>query len=142
MTYASRIFFRAGPERLARALGPAVFCRIFGVPKTKDGPRTAALRYELHAARERQDGARAFDALYPTLGPVPSRLSRLSEITAPALVLWGDHDEVFPSPIAIAAAAALPRAELRIEPVGHAPHLEATERVLPAIAAFLDARGT
>jgi pimeloyl-ACP methyl ester carboxylesterase len=44
---------------------------------------------------------------------------------------------VFPSPVAIAAAAALPRGELRIEPLGHSPHHEAPERVLEVILAFL-----
>ncbi|MFS8066767.1 MAG: alpha/beta fold hydrolase [Byssovorax sp.] len=131
MTYATRVFFRLGPERLARRLGRAGFERLNPPPSTPDGARLGALGFELYAARGgRPDASAAFDALCPLLGPVPHRADSLAQITAPTLILWGDHDEVFPSPVAIAAAAALPHATLRIEPLGHSPHLEAPERVL------------
>lgn len=140
MTYTSRLFFRAGPERSARRLGKTLWSRLMpATADTPDGRRRAALDYELCAASERVEASRAFDALYPTFGGVPHRLSRLHEITAPTLVLWGDHDEVFPSPVAIAAAAALPRGELRIDPLGHSPHQEAPEQVLTTIFDFLGA---
>lgn len=137
MSYASRLFFRVGPERLARRLGSTLFGRLLGERDTDDKARPAALNHELHAAH-RPSAARAFDALYPALGPVPHRLGRLGEVEAPVLVLWGDQDEVFPAPVAIAAAAAFPHAQLRIEPLGHSPHLEAPERVLPMILKFLE----
>lgn len=137
MSYASRLFFRAGPERLARRLGPALFRRIVPAPATRDGERIASLAYELYTAHERREPARAFNALYPALGPVPHRLARLGEIEAPTLVLWGDRDEVFPSPVALAAAAALPRGALRIEPLGHSPQDEAPERMASAMLEFL-----
>jgi pimeloyl-ACP methyl ester carboxylesterase len=142
MSYASRLFFRVGPERLARQLGATLFGRLLGERDTEDNARAAALNHELHAARRRRFAARAFNALYPALGPVPHRLGRLGEIEAPVLVLWGDRDEVFPAPVAIAAAAAFPHAELRIEPLGHSPHIEAPERVLPAILEFLEDAGS
>jgi pimeloyl-ACP methyl ester carboxylesterase len=138
MTYASRLFFRAGPERLARALGREAFSRVIGAPDAPHGPRLAALTHELHAVPGgRPDAIAAFDTLVPLLGPVPHRRARLGTVDARTLVLWGDHDEVFPAPLAIAAAAALPRGELRIEALGHSPHVEATARVLSIVEAFL-----
>lgn len=141
MTYASRLFFRSGPERLARALGRQLFSRVIGAPASPDAPhsaRLAELTHELHAVPGgRPDATAAFDTLVPLLGPVPHRRARLGAIDAPTLVLWGDHDEVFPAPLAIAAAAALPRGELRIEPLGHSLHLEAPSRVLPVLETFL-----
>ena len=103
-----------------------------------DGARLGALGFELYAVRGgRHDASAAFDALCPLFGPVPHRAGSLAQISAPTLILWGDHDEVFPSPIAIAAAAALPHATLRIEALGHSPHLEAPERVLSIVEEFL-----
>jgi pimeloyl-ACP methyl ester carboxylesterase len=131
MTHVTRVFFRLGPERLARRLGRAAFEQINPPPSTPEGARIGALGFELYAvAGGRPDASAAFDALCPLLGPAPHRADSLAQIDAPTLILWGDHDEVFPSPIAIAAAAALPHATLRIEPLGHSPHLEAPERAL------------
>jgi pimeloyl-ACP methyl ester carboxylesterase len=138
MTQAPRVFFRLGPERLARRLGRAAFERLNAPPNTPDGPRLGALGFELYAVRRgRPNASAAFDSMCPLFGPVPHRADSLPHIKAPTLVLWGDHDELFPSPIAIAAAALLPNATLRIEPLGHSPHLEAPERVLPILEAFL-----
>lgn len=137
MTYATRAFFRLGPERLARRLGRAGFERLNAPPSTPAGERIGALGFELYAARGgRPEAAAAFDALCPLLGPVPHRGDSLARISAPTLILWGDHDEVFPSPIAIAAAAAMPDATLRIEPLGHSPHVEAPERALAIFEEF------
>ena len=138
MTHASRVFFRLGPERLARRLGRAAFEQLNAPPSTPDGPRLAALTYELNAVRRgRPNASAAFDAMCPLFGPVPHRADSLPHITAKTLVLWGDHDEVFPSPVAIAAAAALPNATLRIEPLGHSPQAEAPERVIAILEEFL-----
>ena len=138
MTHASRVFFRIGPERLALRLGRAAFERLNAPPNTPDGPRLAALGFELYAVRRgRPNASAAFDALCPLFGPVPHRADSLAQIKAPTLVLWGDHDEVFPSPVAVAAAAALPNATLRILPLGHSPHLEAPEHVLQILEEFL-----
>ncbi|MEP7126974.1 MAG: alpha/beta fold hydrolase [Byssovorax sp.] len=138
MSHASRVFFRLGPERLALRLGRAVFERLNPPPSTPDGPRLAALGFEIYAVRRgRPNASAAFDAMCPLFGPVPHRADCLPHIKAKTLVLWGDHDELFPSPVAIAAAAALPNATLRIEPFGHSPHLEAPEHVLPILEEFL-----
>lgn len=135
-TLPGRLFFRLGPERLSRALGPSLFGRILG----EESERAAALAHELHAVSGgRPDACRAFDQLTPLHGPMPNERDRLPSIAAPTLVIGGDHDAVFPSPLWIAAAAALPRGELHVEPAGHSPHGEAPERVLGRLTSFLDA---
>lgn len=131
---AARLFFRLGPERVARVAGPASFAKI----TSAEGPRAAALAFELHAVPGgRPDASRAFDALMPLVGPLPNRRERLGSIDAPALVIAGDHDEVFPAPVAIAASAALRRGEIDVFPAGHAPHIEAPLRMLSRLDAFL-----
>ncbi len=138
MTHASRLFFRAGPERLTRALGPRVLARLAPPPAGPDSARLGALGSELAAVPGGYPaGAAAFDALVPLAGPVPHRGDRLHEIDAPTLVFWGDHDEVFPAPLAIAAAARLRRSVLRIEPGGHSLHHEDPARALAILGAFL-----
>lgn len=133
---AARLFFRAGPERVARIIGPSAFARVMG----NAGPRAAALSYELHTIPGgRSDASRAFDALVPLRGPVPHVRDRLAGLDVPALVIGGERDPIFPAPLMIAAAAAMPRASLRLAPAGHAPHLDAAAEVLPAVQAFLDA---
>ena len=141
MTSPARLFFRAGPERLARALGLGVLARLLPFPGP-EAARIGALAGELLTVPGgRPDGAAAFDALVPLVGPLPHLGGRLHEVAAPALVLWGDRDEVFPAPLAIAASAALPRSVLRIEPGGHAPHVEAPAKALAILEDFLAPRG-
>lgn len=139
MSLPARAYFRAGPERLARTLGGRLFDRLHPPPDREPARRLAALYHELCAIPGgRAAPAAAFNALFPAIGPVPHRLDRLGEIDAEVLVLWGERDAIFPSPIAIAAAAAFRRAELRILPLGHSPHLEDPAAVLPVIEAFLE----
>jgi pimeloyl-ACP methyl ester carboxylesterase len=131
MALAARVLFHVGPERLARALGPQAFVRVFGAAAGPDRERLGALSGELYAVGGgRPDAAAAFNALVPLTGPVSHRRARLREIEVPTLVLWGDGDEVFPSPLAIAAATELPRGMLRVERGGHAPHQEDPARAL------------
>ncbi|MGK4001650.1 alpha/beta fold hydrolase [Sorangium sp. So ce1036] len=138
MTASSRAYFRAPPERLIRLLGAALFRRLRPPRPTPLGERVAALHRELGAVPDgRVAPVAAFNALFPALGPVPHRLPRLGEIDAETLVLWGDRDDVFPAPLGIAAAAAIPRATLRVVPLGHALHLEDPDSVLPELTAFL-----
>ena len=139
MSPLARAYFRAGPERLARGLGRALFNRLHPPLDGEPGRRLASLYHELCAIPGgRAAPAAAFNALFPAAGPASHRLARLGEIDAEALVLWGERDEVFPSPTAIAAAAALRRAELRILPLGHSPHLEDPAGVLAEMLAFLE----
>ncbi|XXY54174.1 alpha/beta fold hydrolase [Sorangium sp. So ce269] len=138
MTARSRAYFRAPPERLVRVLGAALFRRVHPPRPTPLGERLAALHSELYAVPDgRVAPVAAFNALFPALGPVPHRLARLGEIDVETLVLWGERDDVFPAPLGIAAAAAIPRAALRVLPLGHAPHLEEPALVLAELTAFL-----
>jgi pimeloyl-ACP methyl ester carboxylesterase len=137
MALAARLFFRAGPERLARALGPGLFGRLVP-PDGPDGARAAALSHEILAVPGgRADASAAFDTLVPLAGPVPHRGARLHAIEVPALVLWGEDDEALPAPLAIAAAGALPRSVLCIEPGGHSLHVASPARTLATLDGFL-----
>jgi len=139
MSYASRAFFRAGPERVARVVGPAITKRISPLPETRVGRLLMALEYELYAVRGgRAQAAAAFNALFPAVGDAFHRLPHLPEIACPALLLWGDRDAVFPPSVAEGAARVMQRPELRIERgLGHAPHMEAPDRILPVILDFI-----
>jgi pimeloyl-ACP methyl ester carboxylesterase len=62
---------------------------------------------------------------------MPLRLARLS---VPTLVLWGEHDGIFPSSLAHKYAGAIPNARLTILPdCGHMVPYEAPETLLRAI---------
>lgn len=139
MRTAARAFFRAVPERLARALGPSLYEGLMGVAGEGLPPPLAALEGELLSTTGgKGPPARAFNALFPMVGPAFHRGERLGEVGAETLIVWGDRDVVFPSPTAIAAAAAMPRAEVSLWPdLGHCPHLEDPGRVGPAIAGFV-----
>lgn len=138
MTYASRAFFRAVPERVARAVGPRVMKLISPLPDTPVGRRAAALEHELYTVPGgRPFAAAAFNALFPAVGPAFHRRPHLRAITCPTLLLWGEKDAAFPPSIARDAAALMPRATVTIEPLGHSPHLEAPERALSAILDFI-----
>ena len=138
MTLLSRLFFRAGPERLARWLGRSGYARLMpGLPSTPMNERLNALDYELLTASARAEAAAAFDALCPLRGPRLHRQARLGEVKVPTFLLWGERDEVFPVADARDAASRLPDATLRTPPLGHTPHLEAPDMVLPLLLEFL-----
>nr|WP_153821842.1 alpha/beta fold hydrolase [Polyangium spumosum] len=135
-TRAARVFFRLGPERITRAFG---FVRR---PRDTRGPwehRLAALEGELLSVLGgKAPPTRAFDALVPLSGPAYERSSDLRRIDAETLLVWGEDDPVIPAPVAIAAAASIPRAELVVLPgLGHTPHIEGAARVTELVASFL-----
>ena len=138
MTTASRVYFRAEPERVARTAGAWLFRRISPLPPTPLGKRLESLEHELCSIPGgRRSAAAAFNALFPLRGPAFHRKARLADVQVPSLVVWGEHDQAFPVPVGIAAAAALPHARLELLPLGHSPHLEAPERVLSLLESFL-----
>lgn len=138
MSALGRAYFALGPENLAGRAGAAIFAKLAHDPGTPLTPRLDALHAELASVPGgRPAAAAAFRVLAPALGPVPHRRDRLGEIDAGALILWGERDELLPAPIAIAAAAAMPRAELHVLRRGHAPHHEAPEEALGILEAFL-----
>lgn len=139
MSYPARAFFLAGPERVARAVGDKLYSKISPLPDHAWGRRIAELEYEIASVPGgRPIPASAFDRLFPVVGSSLHRLDRLGEIAAPALLLWGEDDVVFPAPAALVAAAAMPRGRAVILPgLGHSPHLEAPEQVLVEVERFL-----
>lgn len=142
MSYAARAFFLAGPERVARAAGRSVYSRISPLPDHAWGRRISALEYEIASVPGgRSIPAIAFNRLFPLVGPQLHRLGRLPEIAAPALLVWGEDDVVFPAPVALVAAAAMPRGRALVLPgLGHSPHMQEPERVLAEVERFLGER--
>ncbi|WP_426736428.1 alpha/beta fold hydrolase [Myxococcus faecalis] len=142
MARKARAFFRAGPERLARSLGPWAWARMMPPAPTPLGERLGALDYELMSAPGGHDeAARAFDSLVPLMGPVFHRRERLGEVTAPVLLVWGEREDVLPLSLAEEASRRFPNARLVRVDAGHSPHQERPERVLPELKSFLAASG-
>jgi pimeloyl-ACP methyl ester carboxylesterase len=68
----------------------------------------------------------------------PGLRARLSAVTLPARVIWGDHDRIADPDYGRAYAAAIPGAEfVLLTETGHLPQLESPERLLPAVWAPL-----
>lgn len=126
----ARLYLRAGPERLAR----------FTSLLRRGGSEIAGLRRELYLVRGgRPQPKGAFDLLVPLLGDVTNRASRLEQATMPTLLLWGRDDDAFPLPVAMKAAALMPRAKLEVLDAGHCPHLERTDACLALVRPFVEA---
>jgi proline iminopeptidase len=72
------------------------------------------------------------------LFPGWSVMDRLGEIRAPALVMAGRDDFIFPPEHQVELAAGIPNARLEIiERAGHNPHSERTADVVAALTDFL-----
>ncbi|QSQ13629.1 alpha/beta fold hydrolase [Myxococcus landrumensis] len=139
MTRKARAFFRAGPERLARSLGPWAWARMMPPAPTPLGQRLGALEYELMSIPGgRDEAAHAFDKLVPLTGPVFHRQEKLTQVTAPVLLIWGEREEVLPVSLAEEALRRFPNARLVRMDAAHSPHHERPERVLPELKSFLE----
>ncbi|MDC0709678.1 alpha/beta fold hydrolase [Stigmatella sp. ncwal1] len=138
MTPQARLFFRAGPERLARTLGAPLFERLIPPPETPLGRRLGMLGYELLAVPEgRAQATRAFNTLVPVVGGVFHRREQLASLSQPVLLVWGEREETLPVSEAVEAAKRIREVRLLRVMAGHSPHLERPEVVLPALKAFL-----
>ena len=76
------------------------------------------------------------DALAGLLDAVPP--TEAGAITTPALVLWGEHDDLLPRADAAALAAAIPGASLVFLDTGHAVLWERPDRVADEVIDFVD----
>ena len=81
-------------------------------------------------------------ALRATLGPSGQRrvlLDELGRLEMPTLVLWGEHDRVFPAAQARHAVERLRRGRLAVIPgCGHLPHVECPAEFAAVLGEFLD----
>jgi pimeloyl-ACP methyl ester carboxylesterase len=86
-------------------------------------------------------GNRASLAVYGGESMSDSSLKgRLSGVTVPALVLWGDSDRMFDTEYGRAYAAAIPGAEFTLlSKTGHVPQIETPEQLLDPIWNFATA---
>jgi pimeloyl-ACP methyl ester carboxylesterase len=133
----ARLFFRVGPERVARVLGPKLFRRLAPLPDTLENRRMEALAYELLTVPGgRLEATRAFNTLVPLTGGVFHRYERLGEVKQPTLLYWGEHDTVLPVSLAEAAVKVLPEARLVQVPAGHSPHLEQLDSTAAVLKQF------
>jgi pimeloyl-ACP methyl ester carboxylesterase/mannose-6-phosphate isomerase-like protein (cupin superfamily) len=83
-------------------------------------------------------GNRAALAVYSSAGMTDPGLSeRLSAVSVPVLVLWGESDRIVDPDYGRAFAAAIPGAEFRLLPAtGHVPQLETPAQLLAAVQSF------
>ena len=69
----------------------------------------------------------------------PTLVKRLSAVTAPTLVLWGDSDGIVSPDYGRAFAAAIPNAKFQLlSDTGHMPQIETPDQVLTAIRNFIN----
>jgi pimeloyl-ACP methyl ester carboxylesterase len=69
----------------------------------------------------------------------PTLRDRLSAITVPTLVLWGEADQVVDPDYGRAYAAAIPGARFHLlTRTGHLPQIETPDQLLDQVWAFLD----
>ena len=125
-------------------LGPAEMpAHVFHQP---DGPAAQAM---FAVPAEAEAGALARTRLTWAMGatgkfiwPIPDKglKKRIHRITAPTLLLWGEHDRLVPRAYAKEFAGRLKDTRLEVVPgAGHAPHLEQPEATARAVQAFLKA---
>jgi pimeloyl-ACP methyl ester carboxylesterase len=96
------------------------------------------------AAREAMAGNRAALEVYAGRAMTdPTLAARLSEVTTPALVVWGEADRIGDLDFGRAFAAAIPGADFRLLPrTGHLPQIETPDALVEAVWAFADAHAT
>jgi pimeloyl-ACP methyl ester carboxylesterase len=69
----------------------------------------------------------------------PTLVKRLSAVTAPTLVLWGDSDGIVSPDYGRAFAAAIPTARFQLlSDTGHMPQIESPDKLLAAIRDFIN----
>jgi len=102
----------------------------FGIDPTKLPPEALQAMAGNRAALTVYAGAAMLD---PTLA------SRLSAITVPTLVLWGDSDRIADSDYGRAFAKAIPGARFKLlDRTGHLPQIETPRQLLDAIWSFAE----
>jgi pimeloyl-ACP methyl ester carboxylesterase len=105
--------------------------RLFFQPELFEAFQTEASRAASAKARQ----------LYDRLAAASRTMnlhSRLGDISAKTLVIWGEHDGLIPLSVGKAVAAGIPNARLIVmERSAHVPQIEQPEQVLHALQEFL-----
>jgi len=94
----------------------------------------------LAESENRQAFARTIKSVIDPGGQTVSAMDRLYLASPmPALIIWGDRDDIIPVSHAYAAHQAMPGSRLVIiEGVGHFPQIEAPEQFVDALVDFID----
>ena len=71
-------------------------------------------------------------------GRMRIRAQELRQLTAPTLLVWGDHDPVASVEVAEATARLIPHATLEVLPAGHVPWLGHPDRVAELVGASFE----
>lgn len=91
------------------------------------------------AVRATLPGNRAALAVYGGTMADPGLVARLSAVTVPTLVAWGEADRIGDTEYGRAFAAAIPGARFELIPrAGHLPQIEAPDALLTLVRDFTD----
>ena len=128
-----RLYFRAGPERLAKIAPRSLFDRASAGSAPAPTDASPALRaalsdfvYTLTTFPGTQESAvRAFDTIFDLNGVHLTLRDRVPTIMTPTRAIWGANDPLIPLRYCQAAIATMPHSEVVIIPkVVHSPHME------------------
>jgi pimeloyl-ACP methyl ester carboxylesterase len=126
--------------QFAVALGERVRSRLsaWGIHNARAAETWAAYT-SLADPRGREAFLRTLRAVVDHRGQAVSAYNRLGFASGlPALLVWGQDDQIIPATHGEAAHLALPGSRLTVLPgVGHYPHLEAADEVVDAIEEFV-----
>ena len=112
----------------------------FTIQKKADDMIARALRPELEDVTLKNRTTVAKIAWQPR-GHDPHLAKWLHRIDVPTLLIWGDHDRMFPKEHALAYQKAIPGAKVVIVPeCGHVPQIEKPDAFVAALETFLGAR--
>jgi pimeloyl-ACP methyl ester carboxylesterase len=126
-------YMMMSPDELAAAL----FCDRSAAPVQRALAQPAGLEEQALAMA---DAVWAMGATGKFVWPIPDKglRRRLHRITAPTLVVWGEHDRVAPPVYAQEFADAIAGARVEIVPgAGHLPQWERLDHVAPLVEEFL-----
>lgn len=124
-------------ERLRAGEARQVATEMGDIIAHMDGPNGAAAR-DCFIAMCEAVGAQVMTRQSDALAQRADLRPRLSEVTCPALMLWGVHDRFSPAADGLRMAAAMPNGRyVELADCGHLPSLEYPEETASAIAHWM-----
>jgi pimeloyl-ACP methyl ester carboxylesterase len=127
-------------EQILAALTPQINAFLFGGVFTKQSETSVRYLEKQNAKLRRPDYPAYAYAIASSirLSLATYLIDRLPEILCPALIVWGENDQVLPVEQAKLALTTLPHGELKTLPnCGHAPQMECPAGFLEATREFL-----